>query len=194
VWQGPSPYDRAYPISEVKTWPKEKWQEWRHYFYQIGDDLWGPKDLNNVDEDDANFLNHSCNPNVWFDGPFRHIALRDIEAGEELTYDYGVENLEDDDFKCLCRQRNCRGVITKNDWKLESVQKFHGEHMAPHVLELVKEQENLKHDQEKRAQSPSSDSENRSLSPSPDSESVIEGPFFRKDVRHDSPKLAPKVD
>lgn len=36
------------------------------------------------------FLNHSRTPNVEFDGPELH-ALRDIEPGEELFFDYGDE-------------------------------------------------------------------------------------------------------
>ena len=34
------------------------------------------------------FLNHSRSPNVEFDGPDLY-ARRDIEAGEELLFDYG---------------------------------------------------------------------------------------------------------
>lgn len=36
------------------------------------------------------FLNHSRTPNVEFDGP-ELSALRDIEPGEELLFDYGEE-------------------------------------------------------------------------------------------------------
>ena len=36
------------------------------------------------------FLNHSAQPNAEFDGPELY-ALRDIEAGEEITFDYGEE-------------------------------------------------------------------------------------------------------
>jgi SET domain-containing protein len=36
------------------------------------------------------FLNHSRTPNVEFDGPELY-ALCDIEAGEELRFDYGAD-------------------------------------------------------------------------------------------------------
>ncbi len=36
------------------------------------------------------WLNHSSSPNVEFDGP-QLFALRDIAAGEELTFHYGEE-------------------------------------------------------------------------------------------------------
>lgn len=36
------------------------------------------------------FLNHSRSPNAEFDGPDLY-ALRDIEAGEEILFDYGED-------------------------------------------------------------------------------------------------------
>ena len=36
------------------------------------------------------FLNHSCSPNVEFDGPDLY-AIRDLAAGDELLFDYGDE-------------------------------------------------------------------------------------------------------
>ena len=38
---------------------------------------------------DLRFTNHSANPNVVYYDSLRVVALRDIAAGEELTYDYG---------------------------------------------------------------------------------------------------------
>jgi hypothetical protein len=38
------------------------------------------------------------------------IALRDIEAGEELTYDYNLYDGEDD-APCLCGSQRCRGSL-----------------------------------------------------------------------------------
>jgi hypothetical protein len=38
------------------------------------------------------------------------IALRDIAAGEELTYDYNLYDGEDD-APCLCRTASCRGSL-----------------------------------------------------------------------------------
>ena len=47
----------------------------------------------------AAFVNHSCKPNCETDqirGKMWIIALRDIEAGEELTYDYNLYDGEED--------------------------------------------------------------------------------------------------
>ena len=38
---------------------------------------------------DLRFTNHSSDPNVVYYDSLRVVALRDIEAGEELTYNYG---------------------------------------------------------------------------------------------------------
>jgi len=38
---------------------------------------------------DLRFTNHSADPNVVYYDSLRVVALRDIAAGEELTYNYG---------------------------------------------------------------------------------------------------------
>jgi uncharacterized protein len=63
----------------------------------------------------AAFVNHSCDPNcesdqigdrIWI------IALRDIKAGEELTYDYCLWDGEPgDEAPCYCEAKNCRGTM-----------------------------------------------------------------------------------
>jgi SET domain-containing protein len=61
----------------------------------------------------AAFVNHSCKPNCETDqirGKMWVIALRDIEAGEELTYDYNLYDGEDD-APCLCGAKRCRGSL-----------------------------------------------------------------------------------
>jgi SET domain-containing protein len=61
----------------------------------------------------AAFINHSCQPNCETDiigGRVWIIAQRDIEPGEELTYDYNLYD-GDDEAPCLCRARRCRGSL-----------------------------------------------------------------------------------
>lgn len=41
-----------------------------------------------IEFDNGRFMNHSDNPNGDFSDPSYGVALRDIEAGEELTCDY----------------------------------------------------------------------------------------------------------
>lgn len=63
----------------------------------------------------AAFVNHCCDPNCEtdeIDGKIWIVALRDIEAGEELTYDYCLfDGEEDDEAPCYCGAKNCRGTM-----------------------------------------------------------------------------------
>jgi len=69
---------------------------------------------------DARWINHSCNPNceaIEEDDRIFIYAIRNIQAGEELLYDYRLEIDEPiteeskKKFACLCRASNCRGTM-----------------------------------------------------------------------------------
>ncbi|RKZ85115.1 MAG: SET domain-containing protein [Candidatus Parabeggiatoa sp. nov. 1] len=59
------------------------------------------------------YINHSCNPNVFFDTEKREvIALGQIENGEELTFFYpSTEWSMDRGFDCLCQSEVCLKYI-----------------------------------------------------------------------------------
>ena len=63
----------------------------------------------------AAFVNHSCDPNCvsdQIDGRIWIIALRDIAANEELTYDYCLWDAEPgEEAPCYCEAKNCRGTM-----------------------------------------------------------------------------------
>lgn len=71
---------------------------------QIGPHMWR-------DSDRARYMNHSCDPNCGFMDEFRLRALRIIQPGEELTFDY--DTCEDSDWrmKCRCGSALCRKNI-----------------------------------------------------------------------------------
>jgi SET domain-containing protein len=61
----------------------------------------------------AAFINHSCRPNCETDqirGKIWIISLRDIQPGEELTYDYHLFDGEED-APCFCGAPRCRGSL-----------------------------------------------------------------------------------
>ncbi|MBS0252484.1 MAG: SET domain-containing protein-lysine N-methyltransferase [Proteobacteria bacterium] len=63
----------------------------------------------NIPANTARFINHSCAPNCEIDICERRVyifALRDIEPGEELFYDYGEEYFEMH-LAGKCRCANC---------------------------------------------------------------------------------------
>ncbi len=65
----------------------------------------------------TNFVNHSCDPNVGYDGTDAIVALRPIAGGEELRMDYGTFSFSfDHEFVCRCGAPSCRGKVTAGDW------------------------------------------------------------------------------
>ncbi|CAF0962547.1 unnamed protein product [Adineta ricciae] len=93
----------------------------------------------------SRFANHSCDPNLrtekWnISGDLRVglFAIRAIEAGEELTFEYGVESefRGDTIFHCLCGAETCTGfmgrskklggVSSANDLSLSSASNSNG--------------------------------------------------------------------
>src|ERR1051325_207978 len=63
----------------------------------------------------AAFVNHSCDPNCETDQIRDRIwilALRNIAAGEELTYDYCLFDAAPGELApCYCGSKNCRGTM-----------------------------------------------------------------------------------
>lgn len=62
----------------------------------------------------AMFINHSCDPNCESDEIRERVwimAIRDIAAGEELTYDYCLYDGDDEEAPCNCGAANCRRTM-----------------------------------------------------------------------------------
>jgi SET domain-containing protein len=73
-----------------------------------------------VNGNEARFVNHGCHPNCQTVNSGRRIfieALRTIQPGEELAYDYQIQRDDDDPadvdvvFACRCGAKNCRGSM-----------------------------------------------------------------------------------
>ena len=90
-------------------------EEIRIHALQIDDDLFIASDL---PFDDADFVNHSCDPNCGIIGSVLVVTMRDVAVGEELCFDYAMTDTDDyDEFTCSCGTALCRGTITGADWK-----------------------------------------------------------------------------
>jgi SET domain-containing protein len=62
---------------------------------------------------DFRYVNHSCEPNTFmrlYKGRVEFYALRRVEAGEELTCDYGQTH-HDGALACRCGSAKCRGRL-----------------------------------------------------------------------------------
>jgi SET domain-containing protein len=63
----------------------------------------------------AEFINHSCDPNLYsciFKGHILYMSKRDIQPGEELTVDYHFSK-KIDRIPCFCGSPRCRGTINE---------------------------------------------------------------------------------
>jgi SET domain-containing protein len=62
----------------------------------------------------AMFINHSCDPNCEtedHEGRVYVVAIRNIAAGEELTYEYNLYDSDDAEADCYCGAAKCRGTM-----------------------------------------------------------------------------------
>lgn len=107
--------------------------------------------LTSQDIDDADHINHSCDPNLGCKDERALLALRDIQPGEELTFDYAMVTTDEPfsflaflfpyRFKCNCGAENCRKIVKGTDWKRDDLQKRYSGFFSPYLTEKI---ENLK--------------------------------------------------
>ena len=77
------PLDVSWPLAEVQSWSAAYTPIVQQTCRRLDGEvvqLW----------DHARFINHGCEPNVAGTEFGVEVALRDIEAGEEVTRDYGA--------------------------------------------------------------------------------------------------------
>ncbi|HII72605.1 TPA: SET domain-containing protein [Candidatus Woesearchaeota archaeon] len=87
------------------------------YIFELDDEY----DIDgNVPENDAKFVNHSCDPNCeyyYVDGHIWYRAKKDIRPGEELSINYGFDLDDFEDYPCRCGSPNCVGyIVDEEDW------------------------------------------------------------------------------
>jgi len=73
----------------------------------------------NVPSNPARFLNHSCQPNceaLLEDGRIWLVSLRQIRAGEELTFNYGYDLEDYRQYPCSCGTKGCVGYIVAEEF------------------------------------------------------------------------------
>jgi hypothetical protein len=106
--------------SQVEALPADH----RRLVLQVDEDCY----LFSSEEGPADWINHSCEPNAGLRGQISLVALREIAAGEEITFDYAMSDGSDyDEFDCECGAPSCRGRVTGNDWmQLDLVERYRG--------------------------------------------------------------------
>lgn len=92
----------------------------------------------------SRFINHSCEPNCetqkWIIGNTRVIglfAIKDIHAGEELTFNYNLESLGNKKRVCLCGAAKCSGFIGEK-YRSPKKDTNHSNSSGPPLLSIKK--------------------------------------------------------
>ena len=87
----------------------------------------------------GDMINHSCEPNCGIAGISSVQALRDIEIGEEITFDYAMtDSSKCDEFICACRKSGCREKISGTDWQKEELQARYRNYFSSYIEKLIK--------------------------------------------------------
>jgi uncharacterized protein len=109
--------ERIDDAQALERYPEQLDRENHTFVFEVSEDL-------NIDGgsggNSSRFINHSCDPNcetVDEDCRIFVEAMRDIEPGEELTYDYNIDAGEPITpavkrrWPCRCGGHNCRGTV-----------------------------------------------------------------------------------
>ena len=83
------------------------------------------------------YINHSCEPNLGFRGHITFVALRAIKAGEELTYDWAMEEDVPARTRCACGARRCRRTLTGQDWKKTALQRRYRGYFSAYLQDKI---------------------------------------------------------
>ena len=107
----------------------------QHRSIQIDADLYLVSDET---PEPGDMLNHSCEPNCGLAGSQILVAMRDIEPGEELSFDYAMCDASDyDEFRCLCGTTTCRGVVSGSDWRSPELQAKYDGWFSPYLVSRI---------------------------------------------------------
>jgi len=89
-------------------------------------------------EGPADWINHSCDPNAGLVGHIALFALRDIDPGEEICFDYATSDGSPyDEFECTCGALECRGRVTGDDWRRPELQRRYRGLFSPYLQRRI---------------------------------------------------------
>jgi SET domain-containing protein len=104
---------------------------------QIGDDLFIAPVTADERELSMLYSNHSCDANIGMRGEITFVALREIEAGEELTHDWCTTDDDDYSLECKCGAANCRKILTGKDWQRPELQKQYAGYFSAYLAKKI---------------------------------------------------------
>ena len=120
------------PIYDVKH---EPWtDDILHYVIQFEKEKW------RASTGIARIANHSCEPNCGIKNLFTIVAMRNIAADEEITWDYEMteNNYHGWEMDCKCGTPPCRKIIGRYDNMPPAVRKKYKGYISAWLLEKPK--------------------------------------------------------
>lgn len=125
--------ERRLTLEELQALPEEE----QIYAYQHEDTFI-------ITSDNSKYWNHSCDPTTNGLGDTAMIAMRDIQPGEEITYDYATSEIDErfrPTWECRCGALNCRKTIRHTDCLDPEFQKKYEGGLSSWVLEFIRQHE-----------------------------------------------------
>jgi uncharacterized protein len=104
---------------------------------QIGDDLFITPVTADEREGSMLYSNHSCDPSLGLRGSIVFVALRNIQAGEELTHDWCMTDDDSYETECTCGSANCRRVLTGKDWQRPELQARYRGYFSTYLADKI---------------------------------------------------------
>ena len=91
-----------------------------------------------TEDDPSDYFNHSCSPNAGLCGQIMLVAMRDIQAGEEICFDYAMSDSNPyDEFECGCGTPDCRKRVTAEDWQRADLQERYRGYFSPYLQRRI---------------------------------------------------------
>src|SRR5215470_9129214 len=104
---------------------------------QIDDDLFIVPVTQEERELSMLYSNHSCQPNLGVRGEITFVAMRDIRAGEELTHDWAMTDVDDYSVECNCGAATCRRLLTGKAWPRPDLQKRYAGYFSAYLARKI---------------------------------------------------------
>ncbi len=110
----------------------------------INEDLYLALPVSDTSESIDEYLNHSCDPSSWLIDEVTVVARRNIKKGEEITLDSATWDSDGEweyteEGKCSCNSKECRKILTHNDWKRMDLQKKYKNHFSPYLEKRIQQ-------------------------------------------------------
>ena len=103
----------------------------------------GPRNAQDLEMMPQHYVNHSCDPNAGFKGQVFMVAMKNIRRGKEIFFDYAMVMSPNEDsnsyfkMECLCGAKDCRGVITEDDWEIPKLRKKYKGYFQYYLQEKI---------------------------------------------------------